>query len=285
MLPCADVGAGSAHLTKLLVARGCNVAAVEPNDAMRAVGMRVTANKPVQWHVGTGEATGQPDNAFDAVTFGSSFNTTDRPEALRETQRILRPNGWFACLWNHRDLNHSLQAEVERLHQEPHRRLRLWHATRGPNGSHPRKWTLRKTGVHRSLVCGARSGRGIRGSVALARHAATPGGRSFCGHHRRHRSDHRGTRQGAGGGLYHAPVGRAIEGLIFMKHVVFYNLPNAGASIVMPVLEEFAKAAGCEFFSGPSETGKVGGRCRRRQTRLPLDAQWAGALWRFRGTG
>jgi len=108
-----DVGAGSAHLTKLLVARGCNVAAVEPNDAMRAVGMKVTANKPVQWHVGTGEATGQPDNAFDAVTFGSSFNTTDRPEALCETQRILRPNGWFACLWNHRDLNHSLQAEVE----------------------------------------------------------------------------------------------------------------------------------------------------------------------------
>ena len=25
-----------------------------------------------------------------------------------------------------------------------------------------------------------------------------------------------------------------------MKHIVFYNLPNAGASIVMPVLEEFA---------------------------------------------
>ena len=108
-----DVGAGSAHLTKLLVARGCNVVAVEPNDAMRAVGMRVTANKPVQWHVGTGEATGQQANAFDAVTFGSSFNTTDRPEALRETNRILRSNGWFACLWNHRDLNHSLQSEVE----------------------------------------------------------------------------------------------------------------------------------------------------------------------------
>jgi 16S rRNA A1518/A1519 N6-dimethyltransferase RsmA/KsgA/DIM1 with predicted DNA glycosylase/AP lyase activity len=51
-----DVGAGSAHLTKLLVARGCNVTAVEPNDAMRAMGMSVTANKPVQWHVGTGEA-------------------------------------------------------------------------------------------------------------------------------------------------------------------------------------------------------------------------------------
>jgi hypothetical protein len=38
-----------------------------------------------------------------------------------------------------------------------------------------------------------------------------------------------------------------------MKHVVFYNLPNAGASIVMPVLEEFAAEAGCNYFSGPDE--------------------------------
>ena len=42
-----------------------------------------------------------------------------------------------------------------------------------------------------------------------------------------------------------------------MKHVVFYNLPNAGASIVMPVLEEFARAAGCEYFAGPSEPERL----------------------------
>ena len=42
-----------------------------------------------------------------------------------------------------------------------------------------------------------------------------------------------------------------------MKHVVFYNLPNAGASIVMPVLEEFANAAGCDYFSGPSEPERL----------------------------
>jgi hypothetical protein len=42
-----------------------------------------------------------------------------------------------------------------------------------------------------------------------------------------------------------------------MKNVVFYNLPNAGASIVMPVLEEFAGAAACEYFSGPSEPERL----------------------------
>ena len=42
-----------------------------------------------------------------------------------------------------------------------------------------------------------------------------------------------------------------------MKHVVFYNLPNAGASIVIPVLEEFTAAAGCKYFSGPSEPERL----------------------------
>ncbi len=42
-----------------------------------------------------------------------------------------------------------------------------------------------------------------------------------------------------------------------MKHVVFYNLPNSGASIVMPVLEEFAHSSGCKYFSGPSEPERL----------------------------
>ena len=108
-----DVGAGSAHLTKLLVRKGLLVTAVEPNDAMRAVGQSVTADLPVTWHTGTGEETGQADAAFDAVTFGSSFNTTDRQRALGETARVLRPRGWFVCLWNHRDLNDPVQKQVE----------------------------------------------------------------------------------------------------------------------------------------------------------------------------
>ena len=106
-----DVGAGSAHLTKLLVAKGYEITAVEPNDAMREVGMAVTAGKPVDWCEGTGEDTGQASNTFEAVTFGSSFNTTDRIQTLRETKRILKSEGWFACLWNHRDLEYPLRAK------------------------------------------------------------------------------------------------------------------------------------------------------------------------------
>lgn len=109
-----DVGAGAAHLTLKLAEYGLNVCAVEPNDAMRKNGIQRTSQyQNVQWFEGIGEHTGMESNKFDLVTFGSSFNVCNRQEALLETKRILKSNGWFACMWNHRDLNDPLQMEIE----------------------------------------------------------------------------------------------------------------------------------------------------------------------------
>lgn len=114
--PVCDVGAGVAHLTLELARRGLQVTAVEPNDAMRANGIkRTTAMHNVNWVEGTGEVTHQDSGRFKLVTFGSSFNVTQRQLALMETARILQTAGWFACLWNHRDLNDPIQAEIENL--------------------------------------------------------------------------------------------------------------------------------------------------------------------------
>ena len=114
-----DVGAGVAHLTLMLAARGLDVTAVEPNDAMRGNGIKRTAElQNVKWHEGTGEATGQAAQAFDMVTFGSSFNVCDRQQALKETARILKPRGWFACMWNHRNLEDPIQARIEAIIKE-----------------------------------------------------------------------------------------------------------------------------------------------------------------------
>ena len=114
-----DVGAGVAHLTLMLAARGLDVSAVEPNDAMRANGVKRTERLGnVRWHEGTGEATGQASQAFDIVTFGSSFNVCDRHQALKETARILKPRGWFACMWNHRQLENPIQAQIEAIIKE-----------------------------------------------------------------------------------------------------------------------------------------------------------------------
>lgn len=111
-----DVGAGAAHLTLELAKFGLKVWAVEPNDAMRHNGIMRTKEYPaVQWFEGIGEDTGMESGKFDLVTFGSSFNVCDRQKALEETARILKPKGWFACMWNHRDLNDPLQERIEEI--------------------------------------------------------------------------------------------------------------------------------------------------------------------------
>jgi ubiquinone/menaquinone biosynthesis C-methylase UbiE len=114
-----DVGAGVAHLTLMLATRGLNVVAVEPNNAMRANGIKRTEKfLNIRWHEGTGEETGQAAQAFDMVTFGSSFNVCDRRLALKETARILKPRGWFACMWNHRQLEDPIQSQIEAIIKE-----------------------------------------------------------------------------------------------------------------------------------------------------------------------
>ena len=109
-----DVGAGAAHLTLELAKFGLNVWAVEPNDAMRSNGVKRTEKySNVQWFEGVGEDTGMDSSKYDLVTFGSSFNVCDRKQALIETSRILKPRGWFACMWNHRYLDNPVQQAIE----------------------------------------------------------------------------------------------------------------------------------------------------------------------------
>lgn len=111
-----DVGAGAAHLTLELAKFGLHVWAVEPNDAMRANGIERTKAYPnVQWFEGVGEDTGMEASKFGLVTFGSSFNVCDRQQALAETSRILKDGGYFACMWNHRDLDDPLQMQIEEV--------------------------------------------------------------------------------------------------------------------------------------------------------------------------
>jgi ubiquinone/menaquinone biosynthesis C-methylase UbiE len=113
--PVADIGAGTGKLTKELLKHGLTVKSVEPNDAMRAIGIQNTSGKSGTWSVGTGEATGLPTSSVYAVFFGSSFNVVNQSIALSEVTRILLPNGWFACMWNHRDLDDPIQQKIESI--------------------------------------------------------------------------------------------------------------------------------------------------------------------------
>jgi len=115
----ADVGAGTGKLTENLCAMGFAGHAVEPNDAMRAEGMRLgTTTAQFTWRAGSAERTGLPDHCVDWVLMASSFHWTQAALALAEFHRILRPGGYFTALWNPRDLEHSdLHSRIEaRIH-------------------------------------------------------------------------------------------------------------------------------------------------------------------------
>lgn len=109
----ADIGAGTGKLTKELLKLGLTVISVEPNAAMREFGIKNTLGQKVEWRIGTGEETGITDRAVQAAFFGSSFNVVDQQRALIEIKRILEPKGWFACMWNHRDLDEKIQTDIE----------------------------------------------------------------------------------------------------------------------------------------------------------------------------
>lgn len=109
----ADIGAGSGNLSIMLLERGLEVVAVEPNDAMREIGIERTQGKNITWVRATGIDSTLQSGEFDYVTFGSSFNVMDRNFAMQEAHRLLKPNCYFSCMWNHRDLADPIQEKAE----------------------------------------------------------------------------------------------------------------------------------------------------------------------------
>ena len=84
---------------------------------MREIGIDRTAsfNGRIEWIRAGGLDTTLDSTSYDWVTFGSSFNVMDRGAALKEAHRLLRPGGYFSCMWNHRDLSCPLQELAEEV--------------------------------------------------------------------------------------------------------------------------------------------------------------------------
>jgi len=102
----ADIASGTGIFTRLLLENGGRVFGVEPNADMRQAGEEYLAEFPNFTSVsGTAEQTGLPDHSVDLVTAAQAAHWFDREKALREFQRILRPGGYLALLWNDRRLD------------------------------------------------------------------------------------------------------------------------------------------------------------------------------------
>jgi SAM-dependent methyltransferase len=106
-----DLAAGSGKLTRPLARLGCKVIAVEPVDEMRAaIGGAARAL------AGTAEAIPLADDSADAVTVGQAFHWFDGPAALAEIERVLRPGGGLALVWNRRPIESSeLHAAISEI--------------------------------------------------------------------------------------------------------------------------------------------------------------------------
>jgi SAM-dependent methyltransferase len=99
----ADIGSGTGILTELLLASGAQVAAVEPNAAMRAAAeAALGVNARFRSVAGSAEASTLAPGSIDLLVAGQAFHWFDVESARAEALRILGPGGWAALLWNER---------------------------------------------------------------------------------------------------------------------------------------------------------------------------------------
>lgn len=114
----ADLGAGTGLATFEMARRGWRMTAVEPGRGMldqlreraQGLGIEVVAVEA------SAEATGLPDASFDLATAAQAFHWFDRPRAVEEMARIVRPGGGVALFWNVRRAEASpIVADYEAL--------------------------------------------------------------------------------------------------------------------------------------------------------------------------
>jgi SAM-dependent methyltransferase len=105
----ADIASGTGVFTRLLLENGNSVFAVEPNTAMREMGIQQLesigspgSNRLVSV-AGTAEETTLRSASVDFVTAAQAAHWFDLPRARAEFVRILRPGGWCVLIWNERE--------------------------------------------------------------------------------------------------------------------------------------------------------------------------------------
>jgi len=113
-----DLAAGTGKLTRLLVATGASLIAVEPVAEMRSALVELAPGVDVR--AGTAEAIPLPDASVDAVAIAQAFHWFASEPALAEIARVLTPTGRLGLVWNRRDLTLPLQAAISEI-IEPHR--------------------------------------------------------------------------------------------------------------------------------------------------------------------
>jgi ubiquinone/menaquinone biosynthesis C-methylase UbiE len=126
-----DIAAGTGKLTRLLAVESVSVVAIEPVAGMRS---RLAASLPgVELLDGVAEDIPLEDGSVDAATVGQAFHWFDGDRALREIHRIVRARGRLAVVYNRRNLEDPLHADIEAIisplrGETPRHRIGRWRA-------------------------------------------------------------------------------------------------------------------------------------------------------------
>jgi SAM-dependent methyltransferase len=106
----ADIASGTGAFTRPLLENGNSVFAVEPNAAMREMGieqLQSLGSSRLVSVAGTAEETTLRSASIDFVTAAQAAHWFDLARARKEFARILRPDGWCVLIWNERETTTS----------------------------------------------------------------------------------------------------------------------------------------------------------------------------------
>jgi SAM-dependent methyltransferase len=110
-----DVGVGTGIVARLLVARGCTVLGIEPDDRMAALARR----SGIEVEPGIFEQWESKGRTFDLLTAGQAWHWVDPDQGAIKSAAVLRPGGRIGLFWNQglipSPLKEALQAAYARV--------------------------------------------------------------------------------------------------------------------------------------------------------------------------
>lgn len=115
----ADIGSGTGKFARHLLERGSEIYCVEPNADMRS-----EAEKELSAYPNFHSINGRAENTYlescsaDFITTAQAFHWFDTVNFRRECSRIIKPGGKIMLIWNIRDAEQPVNAELKRIYSD-----------------------------------------------------------------------------------------------------------------------------------------------------------------------